>query len=178
MGAPRIAKSLPLQVAAVCYRRRGPAVEFLLVNTNGGSKWTFPKGNIKPWVGARESAQSEALEEAGAEGSIQNRSFHTYLSSKGVFWRAEGVQEYCVQAYLLEVKRTRMPAESFREPTWCSPARAKELLALRREGKYAQELARTVDEALRGISQIGNSPRRNGYKNGSRTNLHLPLFLA
>ena len=42
MGSPRIAKSLPLQVAAVCFRRRGTAVEFLLVNTNGGNKWTFP----------------------------------------------------------------------------------------------------------------------------------------
>ncbi len=38
MSSPRIAKSLPLQVAAVCYRKRGPAVEFLLVNTNGGNK--------------------------------------------------------------------------------------------------------------------------------------------
>jgi len=44
MGSPRIAKSLPLQVAAVCYRKRGEAAEFLLVNTNGGNKWTFPKG--------------------------------------------------------------------------------------------------------------------------------------
>jgi len=165
------------QVAAVCFRQASAQVEFLLVRTDGG-KWTFPKGNIKPWIGARKSAQSEALEEAGAEGSLQNRPFHIYRGSKGVFWKADGVQEYCVQAYLLEVKRTRMPAESFREPTWCSPVRAKELLAERREGKYAQELATTVDEALRGISQIANSPRKNGYKNGSQSNLHLPLFMA
>ena len=44
MGSLRMAKSLPLQVAAICYRKRGDAVEFLLVNTNGGNKWTFPKG--------------------------------------------------------------------------------------------------------------------------------------
>jgi hypothetical protein len=44
MGSLRISKSLPLQVAAVCFRRTGAAVEFLLVNTNGGNKWTFPKG--------------------------------------------------------------------------------------------------------------------------------------
>jgi len=43
MGSARVSKSLPLQVAAVCFRRRGTAVEFLLVNTNGGNKWTFPK---------------------------------------------------------------------------------------------------------------------------------------
>ncbi len=44
MGSARIAKSLPLQVAAICYRRRGKAIELLLVNNNGGNKWTFPKG--------------------------------------------------------------------------------------------------------------------------------------
>ena len=56
MGAARIPQhALPLQVAAVCYRRRGPSVEFLLVNTNGGNKWTFPKGDPEsvsfPWPG-------------------------------------------------------------------------------------------------------------------------------
>ena len=109
---------------------------------------------------------------------MHDRPFHTYIGSKGVFWRVEGVQEYCVQAYLLEVKRTRMPAESFREPTWCSAADARELLAQGRERKYTQELTKTVDEALRTISQLGNLPRRNGYKNGSHANLHLPLFMA
>ena len=33
-----------MQVAAVCYRRRNSHAEFLLVNTNSGAKWTFPKG--------------------------------------------------------------------------------------------------------------------------------------
>jgi len=28
MGSARVAKSLPLQVAAICYRRRGSAIEF------------------------------------------------------------------------------------------------------------------------------------------------------
>ena len=44
MGAARVSKSLPLQVAAVCFRRQGTAVEFLLVNTNGGNKSDFPEG--------------------------------------------------------------------------------------------------------------------------------------
>src|SRR5580698_148996 len=39
MGAARVAKSLPLKVAAVCYRRKGTTVEILLVNTNGGRSW-------------------------------------------------------------------------------------------------------------------------------------------
>jgi ADP-ribose pyrophosphatase YjhB (NUDIX family) len=64
MGSPRISKSLPLQVAAVCYRRRGPEVEFLLVNTNGGNKWTFPKGSPDAHLSHSQAAEREAVEEA------------------------------------------------------------------------------------------------------------------
>ena len=61
----RVSKSLPLQVAAVCFRRRGPVVEFLLVNTNGGNKWTFPKGCVDAHLSHSQSAEREAAEEAG-----------------------------------------------------------------------------------------------------------------
>jgi 8-oxo-dGTP pyrophosphatase MutT (NUDIX family) len=164
-------------VAAVCFRKNGNGVEFLLVQTDGG-RWTFPKGNIKPWVGARKSAQLEAMEEAGAEGAVDERPFHTYITSKGVFWRAEGVQEYSVQTYLLEVKRTRMPAEEFREPTWFPAATVRERLAEGRERKYAQELARAVDESIKAISKIKNLPSRNGHRSSSHSNSSLPLFMV
>lgn len=111
----RVAKEL-CQVAAVCFRKNGLGLEFLLVQTGAG-KWTFPKGNIKPWMGARKTALLEAMEEAGAEGNIDERPFHTYVASKGVFWKPEGLQEYSVQSYLLEVRRTSLPAEEYREPT-------------------------------------------------------------
>src|SRR5205814_10537639 len=66
MASSRAAKSLPLQVAAICYRRRGSAIEFLLVNTNGGNKWTFPKGSTDPRLSHSQAAEREAAEEAGA----------------------------------------------------------------------------------------------------------------
>ena len=44
MNSARMSRFLPLQVAAVCYRRRGTDFEFLLVNTTSGNKWTLPKG--------------------------------------------------------------------------------------------------------------------------------------
>ncbi len=66
MGAARIPQhALPLQVAAVCYRRRGLSVEFLLVNTNGGNKWTFPKGDPELSLSHCQAAEREAWEEAG-----------------------------------------------------------------------------------------------------------------
>ena len=85
MGSARASKSLPLQVAAVCYRKRGAAVEFLLVNTNGGNKWTFPKGCTDAHMSHSQAAEREAAEEAGALGTIEPRHFHLYIHSKGVF---------------------------------------------------------------------------------------------
>jgi len=175
-GRPcRAAKEL-CQVAAVCFRKNSSGVEFLLVQTDGG-RWTFPKGNIKPWMGARKSALLEAMEEAGADGNIDERPFHTYVAAKGVFWKAEGVQEYSVQSYLMEVKQTSMPAEGFREPTWFPAATAREQLAEGRERKYAQELARAVDEALKAINRIKNLPSRNGHRTSSHSTSSLPLFM-
>ena len=71
MGSARVAKSLPLKVAAVCYRRRGNEVEFLLVSTNGGNKWTFPKGSTDPRLSHSQAAEREAAEEAGASARLK-----------------------------------------------------------------------------------------------------------
>lgn len=151
MGSGRVAKSLPLQVAAICYRRRGTAIEFLLVNTNGGSKWTFPKGSTDPRLSHSQAAEREAAEEAGAIGTIEPRHFHLYIHSKGVFWQAGGVQEFVVKAFLMEVHQMRRPDEGNRKPTWFSPEEAKRRLAKGREVNYSHELEAVVDRALERI---------------------------
>jgi 8-oxo-dGTP pyrophosphatase MutT (NUDIX family) len=151
MGSARVTKSLPLQVAAVCYRRRGNAVEFLLVNTNGGNKWTFPKGCAETRLSHSRAAEREAAEEAGALGSIEPRHFHLYIHSKGVFWQPRGVQEFVVKAFLMEVHETRRPDELLRRPTWFSAEEARRRLAKGREVKYARELEAVIDRALERI---------------------------
>jgi 8-oxo-dGTP pyrophosphatase MutT (NUDIX family) len=151
MGSARGAKSLPLQVAAVCYRRRGGAVEFLLVNTNGGNKWTFPKGWPEPRLSHSQAAEREAAEEAGAMGTIEPRHFHLYIHSKGVFWQPGGVQEFVVKAFLMEVEQMRRPGEENRRPAWVSPEEAKRRLAKGREVKYSHELKTVIDRALERI---------------------------
>jgi 8-oxo-dGTP pyrophosphatase MutT (NUDIX family) len=140
--------ALPLQVAAVCYRRRNSHAEFLLVNTNNGSKWTFPKGAPEDGLSHSQSAEREAREEAGAIGIIEPRHFHTYLHSKGVFWQAAGVQEYVVKAFLMEVRHVRRPHEEFRNPVWFDPDEARIILAKGREVKYAREIRNVIDRAL------------------------------
>jgi len=151
MGSSRGSKSLPLQVAAVCYRRRGTAVEFLLVNTNGGNKWTFPKGCVDARLSHSQAAEREAAEEAGALGTIEPRHFHLYIHSKGVFWQPGGVQEFVVKAFLMEVHQTRRADEPQRQPTWFSPEEARQRLGKGREVKYARELDAVIDRALERI---------------------------
>jgi 8-oxo-dGTP pyrophosphatase MutT (NUDIX family) len=152
MGTSRTARSaLPLQVAAICYRRRNSHVEFLLVNTNGRGKWTFPKGAPDARLSNSQAAEREAQEEAGASGIIEPRHFHIYVHSKGVFWQRGGVQEYVVKAFLMEVQQTRHPDETFRNPTWFPADEARAFLAKGREVKYARELQTVVDRALEHI---------------------------
>jgi 8-oxo-dGTP pyrophosphatase MutT (NUDIX family) len=149
MGMARISRSaLPLQVAAVCYRRSGNSIEFLLVNTNGGNKWTFPKGASEASMSHSQAAAREAWEEAGARGTIEPRHFHLYLHSKGVFWKPPGVQEFVVKAFLMEVEAVSAPMEEMRNPTWFSPEDARKILAKGREVKYAREIQAVVDRAL------------------------------
>jgi 8-oxo-dGTP pyrophosphatase MutT (NUDIX family) len=151
MGSARVPKSLPLQVAAVCFRRQGTAVEFLLVNTNSGNKWTFPKGSTDAHLSHSQAAEREAMEEAGALGTIEPRHFHLYIHSKGVFWQPGGVQEFVVKAFLMEVHQMRRADEPMRNPTWFSPEDARRRLSKGREVKYAHELEAVIDRALERI---------------------------
>ncbi len=143
--------ALPLQVAAICYRWRGTSVEFLLVNTNGGNKWTFPKGDPEISLSHSQAAAREAWEEAGAHGSIEPQHFHVYIHSKGVFWKPPGVQEFVIKAFLMEVDRTGPSPEPTRNPSWFSAEEARKILAKGREVKYAKELQAVVDRALERI---------------------------
>ena len=157
MASARVPKSLPLQVAAVCFRRQGSAVEFLLVNTNGGNKWTFPKGSTDAHLSHSQAAEREAAEEAGALGTIEPRHFHLYIHSKGVFWQPGGVQEFVVKAFLMEVREMRRADEPMRNPTWFSPDDARRRLAKGREVKYAHEMEAVIDRALERI-QLHTTP--------------------
>src|SRR5579871_1522803 len=150
---PRVA--LPLQVGAVCYRRRGDSIEFLLVNTNGGGKWTFPKGDPMPSLSHSQAAEQEAWEEAGVRGHIEPRHFHLYLHSKGVFWKPPGLREFVIKAFLMEVEVTEPGHEPDRNPSWFSPDDAKKTLAKGREVKYAHEMQAVIDRA---VERLGNPP--------------------
>lgn len=152
MGSVRAPRFLPLQVAAVCYRRRDASFEFLLVKTTGGDKWTFPKGATARRLSHCHAAEREALEEAGAVGVIEPEHFHLYLQPKGTSSERNGIQEFVVKAFLLEVDHTQPTEEPGRKPTWFSVGDARNALARGREVKYAAELRNVIDRAVGHLS--------------------------
>jgi 8-oxo-dGTP pyrophosphatase MutT (NUDIX family) len=149
MGSARF---LPLQVAAVCYRKCGASFEFLLVNTTSGDRWIFPKGATARRLSHSQAAEREALEEAGAVGVIEPQHFHLYLQPKGVSRLRNGIQEFVVKAFLLQVSHTQAPQEQDRNPTWFSVDDARRVLAIGREAKDAAELRSVIDRAVEHLS--------------------------
>ena len=70
------------QVAAICYRVGDAGVEFLLVQTRGSRRWTFPKGCMESGMTRAQAAALEALEEAGAHGRMEAVPFARYTVRK------------------------------------------------------------------------------------------------
>jgi 8-oxo-dGTP pyrophosphatase MutT (NUDIX family) len=141
------------EVAAVCYRRVGGLVEFLLVRTKGGARWTFPKGHIEGGEPAWRAAEREAWEEAGVRGRIASDPCAIYPHEKHT--RDGQCVELTVAAYLLEVESDSDTPEPGREPTWFSPEQARQKLAENRPPRYQQAYARVLDEACRKLASPG-----------------------
>jgi 8-oxo-dGTP pyrophosphatase MutT (NUDIX family) len=158
MGSARF---LPLQVAAVCYRRRAASFDFLLVKTTGGDKWTFPKGATARRLSHSQAAEREALEEAGAVGVIEPEHFHLYLQPKGDTRLRNGFQEFVVKAFLMEVDHTQRPQEAKRNPTWFSADDARRTLAKGRDQRHAAELSAVIDRALEYLSSGASTVPRD-----------------
>lgn len=141
------------QVAAVCYRVRRSAIEFLLVQTRGG-RWIFPKGSAEPGLTPAQAAALEAFEEAGVHGRIEEASFAGYVRRRTGDPRDSGAIELTVKAYLCEVLWLDPPQELDRHPTWFSARKAKRRLRDNRTAHYGAELARVVDSAVARVQRV------------------------
>ncbi len=138
------------QVAAVCFRIRGGAIEFLLVHTRGG-RWIFPKGNAEPGLTHAQAAALEAFEEAGVHGRMEEACFIRYTGHKqggrSSSARSAGNQ-IAVNAHLCEVLRVEPPQERDRNPTWFSSEKAKKRLREGRSPEYGAEITSVIDHAV------------------------------
>ena len=148
------------QVAAVCYRVREGAIEFLLVQTRGG-RWTFPKGSAEPGLTHAQAAALEAFEEAGVHGRMEEAAFTRYLYRKRGGVQSAG-EELAVSAHLCEVLRLEAPEEANRNPTWLSAEDAKRSLRDDHKSGSGAGMARVVDRALRRIRRLQNEIRVMG----------------
>jgi 8-oxo-dGTP pyrophosphatase MutT (NUDIX family) len=162
---------IPVQVAAVCYRRTEFSVQFLLVKTSSG-KWTFPKGRIDPEHSPSEAAAQEAREEAGVRGRIEEDCFDRYMDLKRTLGHDNKSREVLIEAFLLEVRSLSSPEESGRNPTWFSPDQAKQRLAEGRAPRYSREISGIVDSALHNLSHPEQRSRMIAEQREARLTTH------
>jgi 8-oxo-dGTP pyrophosphatase MutT (NUDIX family) len=141
----------PIQVAAVCYRHKAGATQFLLVRTSSG-RWTFPKGRLEDGLSRPEVAALEAFEEGGVDGTVDPRPLGGYLHRKESL-RGYRSKDVTVLAFLMEVTRSAPPAESHRTPRWFAPRDVKRRLARGRPPKYRSSIDRVFDSALKRIAR-------------------------
>lgn len=112
------------QSAVIPFRRGAEGTEILMVGSSSGRHWVVPKGIVEPGLSPQASAVVEAMEEAGAEGTVGEVPLGSFSYEK---WGAA-----CqVVVYALEV--TRMLSddaweESHRHRRWVSQKDAGYLL--------------------------------------------------
>jgi len=134
--------------AAVPVRRRDAGgLEFLLVQTSQGGRWTFPKGRVEPGETPSAAAAREAAEEAGVKGKVSPEPLgvYRYAPSRGGFDD--------VTAFLLVAKRDGLPAEADRTPTWFGLEAARSRLAQGRGAGYGEAMERILRAAERAVLQ-------------------------
>ena len=129
--------------AAVPVRRRKGEVQFLLVRTSHGDRWTFPKGRVERGEAMSEAAAREAREEAGVAGAVGSEPLGVYRYAPS----RNGSDD--VTAFLLDVERDGLRAESGRDPVWLSRKAALGRLVQGRENGFGEAMSRILRAAER-----------------------------
>ena len=111
------------QSAVLPFRVVEGRVEILVITTSDGEQWGIPKGHIEPELTALESAEKEAMEEAGIAGDCSSEPL-------GQFFYERSENHYAVDVFLMSV--TSIMAEwdeqDIRERKWCSTDEARQLV--------------------------------------------------
>ncbi len=130
--------------AAVPVRRRAAGgLEFLLVRTSHGERWTFPKGRVERGESMSEAAAREAREEAGVTGRVGSEPLGVYRYAPS----RNGADD--VTAFLLAVDEDGLGRESGRDPTWLGFEAARSRLVEGRAPGYGAAMERILGAAER-----------------------------
>ncbi len=102
------------QSAVIPFRRHSGGLEILMITSRKKKRWVVPKGIVEPELSPWDSAAKEALEEAGIEGAVSQRSAGTYRYDK---WGGTCT----VDVFTMEVETIHDSwLEDFRERQWVS----------------------------------------------------------
>ena len=124
---------------AVCFRRRDRRLQFRLVRTADGERWTFPAGALKLGETPTQAAAREASEKAGVIGVIIEQPLAEFRYGR----RADDL----ATAFLLAVQSTGPAGAAGRTPSWFDLETVREKLAEGRADEEAGELQRVIDVA-------------------------------
>jgi ADP-ribose pyrophosphatase YjhB (NUDIX family) len=125
-------------------RRRGGAIEVLLVTSRETGRWVIPKGWPWPKKEDRDAAAGEAREEAGVEGRVEKKPFGAYEYAKR---QTKKTVQLPVDVYLLWVsdEHEDWPERAERRRMWYSPEGAAEAV----EEPELKELLRSLSDLPR-----------------------------
>ena len=124
---------------AVCFRRRDRRLQFRLVRSGDGARWTFPGGSLRLAETPTRAAAREASEKAGVIGVIVEQPLAEFRHGR----RSDDV----ATAFLLAVQSTAPSGAEGRNPTWFDLEATRERLSEGRAPDEAAELQRVIDVA-------------------------------
>jgi 8-oxo-dGTP pyrophosphatase MutT (NUDIX family) len=139
----RAPRATAVAAAVPVRHRQAGGLEFLLVRTSNGERWTFPKGQVERGESIFAAAAREAREEAGVTGRAGGEALGVYRYAPS----RHGFDD--VTAVLLEVEQDGLRAEAGREPTWLGLEAARSRLAVGRDPGYGEAMERILRAAER-----------------------------
>lgn len=109
---------ITFQVGALCVRRRGKKdLSILLVTSRDTGRWVIPKGWPKKGAELHKSAEREAFEEAGVQGSVGCKPIGEYVYKKR---DGTSARQLAVKVFPLLVKKqcNDWPEKKERKRKW------------------------------------------------------------
>ena len=126
------------QSSVIPYRRVGDKVELLIIKTRKNKKWIFPKGIIEENLTPMESAEKEALEEAGVKGKVSSELIGKYIYKK---WGGK----CSVKVYSLKIDTILdVWEENFRERKWIMISKIEEFISNKKILKMVKDLEDSI----------------------------------
>jgi 8-oxo-dGTP pyrophosphatase MutT (NUDIX family) len=122
-------KTVGIQYAALPYRLVGRRVEILLITSRETRRWVIPKGWPMQRLRPQDAAATEAFEEAGITGAVEDKPIGSYRYMKKLKADAVVAVQVIVFPLLVEQQVETWKEQGQREASWFRYQRASTLVA-------------------------------------------------